>query len=262
MKTAWLAAALLCLASAARAETPPGLEDFYPLAHRASQAQNDLSRWSVACSRAGSKSGFVSLLADENGQVSMAAYSEQAPADVPRLFDSRRNGATRDWAYVFDRAGRGRIDYLVFHLGDQPVKPKAFRGDFPKGRGLNKQADADYLFANVRTVFIHAADDNGDTRVDGAVVPVVDPERPAWIEGYAVLQSRRFDDVIDTDWLFTDDIRLHLGAVPRNPKGLRVRPDPEDGVAPESVLPSWSAMLADFNRVVAECQLGGKLRRR
>ena len=256
-----LAALLLALACTARAAPPTTLADFYPVADRASREKHDLAKWSVACTRPDGKRGFVSLLADEGGRVVMAAYSENEPVNVPRLFDPRRNGATRDWAWVFDRAGRGRIDYFAFHMGDQPVKPGNFREDFPKGRGLSRKEDVDYLFANVRTVFYHGADDNGDGRVDTTVYPVVDPERPAWIEGFAVLQSSRFNDVIDTDWLFLDDIRVRRGPVPRNAKGLRVRLDPEDGMPPDRILPAWSDMLADFNRTVDQCGLGARLSR-
>ncbi len=166
-------------------------------------------------------------------------------------------GKIQDGCYVFDRNADGKIDYVSSLLGIIPVKPKDFPSDFPQGRTNyifnNDTRQIEFFKKNCQMVFNHLADDNFDGRVDGVVVERMDSERD-WVDNWTIIRSSNFNDVLDTCWLFKDNINTKESNCLRAQKGyvarraIRDLPEPENkdsGKILEAV-PFYTTKLAEF----------------
>lgn len=265
------AAALLALsglqAGAAEPLSRGGITTFYPVATAEAQTRHAMADYRLACTReARPESGgsyYISLVSNRSGRIALVAISPIPPSDAASLFNLRSPGATRDWAYVWDRNGDGRIDYLAYYLGTEMV---VTNGPLPKGfpAGTNVRLNGtqlEYVIRHMRMTFYHAADDNYDGRVDAVVFPNRDASTPLWVKGFFVLRSTHFDGRVDREWAFASDITKPMGPAPLNAHGYRVRINPDEGGSGEEVLKHWSERLQQFNGVVRACDAGSRLRR-
>ncbi|HYW93306.1 MAG TPA: hypothetical protein VFA95_12745 [Gammaproteobacteria bacterium] len=249
---------------AAVAATRGDFVSFYPVALNEVQTRHPLDQYELACTRSGSEGAHISLLADTTGAVVLVAISRGAPRDVRSLLDPKNNpDATRDWAYVWDRNGDGKIDYLAYYLGVEMV---VTQGSLPEGfpGGMHpamNRTQLQYALAHMRMTFYYAADDNFDGRVDAMIFPYRDQKVPMWVKGQFVLDSSHWDGRVDRDWAFRDDITGPTGPAPRNSHGYRVRIDPSVGAGGDAVLAHWSALLHEFNSTVRACGAAPHLRR-
>lgn len=244
-----LLAAAFALAPPARAAGGDAVA-FYPQAQAWAQARHDIRELRIACTR---RSGdvYVTLLADGSGKTVLAAFSGAAPRDAASLFTGA--GATRDWAWIWDRNGDGAADYLAFYLGTELVV-RELPPDFPRGKSPKlSAAQLDFVLHHMRQTFYHAADDNFDGRADVAIYPLRDAETWLWVKGGFVLRSTHFDGRVDEDWAFAERPAERAGPAPRSERGYRVRIDPAEGETGEKVLESWSDWFARINGAAKTC---------
>lgn len=115
---------------------------------------------------------------------------------VPRSQRPPAQEGTMDWAYIFDRNGDGRIDYLAYLDGPNPVVPKDWTGDLPNLGILTKQ-ELKFFIANMRMTFWHLVDDNFDGWHDGVVVRMRDL-KSRWTDSWLVARDTQFDRTYDT----------------------------------------------------------------
>ena len=119
---------------------------------------------------------------------------------------------TMDWAYVFDRNRDGKVDYLAYLDGPNPVVPNPRPASFDRlarpgtirfGGGvwhveLESASEEERAFVHRHThqVFWHMADDDFDGSPDAYAVPTRDL-RTGWVDGYMLARSSRFDRFLD-----------------------------------------------------------------
>jgi len=154
----------------------------------------------------------------------------QLSEDTPPVATARASReATLDWAYVYDRNGDGRIDYIAYLFAVLPVKPDDFPSDYPKGGKITSVEQIELVYTNSRLIFGHYADDNFDGATDAVVAAVLDPDRYPWVEQFGVLRSKQVDGNIDETWTFKKNITQRTGTVAKRGKKyiLQNAPDAE-----------------------------------
>jgi hypothetical protein len=267
---AWLVAHVTAVAQPAA----PDLLHFYPVASARAAAGGDERQLRVLCAQqlGGATAGepiaaWVSFLATTPGRVEIAALTPAPIRDTativalkPRfapLPTARINASsTLDWAYVFDRNGDGRIDYVAVLDNALPVLPDPLPADFPEVQvqpNGNMKLTKELAYAmidNAQLVFRHYADENFDGRVEAVVVDAFDAKRPLFIADYVAY--RRVPGGGEEAWRFRSSISERTAAVA-----------PVDGAV---LLPSWQgtepaaarvaaadSLLQIFNGALARC---------
>jgi len=279
---ALLAAGALIIAQAVRAEAPVGLLEFHDLALARAVAGAPEKELSVVCAEklhgGGVPTGYaglwLSFLTTERGRVQIAALTKSSitrPADTIALkplfnpLPTARVGSagTLDWAYVYDRNGDGRIDYLVYLQNAHAVLPDPLPPGFPKPEVLpNGQVRGSMeliraMISNAQLVFSHYADDRFDGRVDAVVVPEFDAERPMFVGGYiAYLRAR--DGRAEEAWAFRASIGERTRTLTRDPAKGYLLPTPVPGeTEPASArIERGTRLLELFNAALARCPAG------
>lgn len=280
-----LAVAALLVAQAthaAHAEAPPSLFEFHDLARARAATPADETALAVVCAEKlqgdGVPAGFaglwLSFLTTVPGRVQIAALTKAPitrPTEVIAL-KPRYNplptawvgpAATLDWAYVYDRDGDGRIDYIVYLQNAQAVLPEPVPADFPKpellpeGRIRGSKELFYAMIQNAQMVFRHYADDFFEGRVDAVVVEEFDPERPMFVRGYVAYLAAR-EGRAEEAWAFRAAIGERTRALARDPDRGFLLPTPDPGKTEPAAarIEQGTRYLALFNAALARCARG------
>jgi hypothetical protein len=204
---------------------------FYSKAYSTTQSPPKLSSLSVLCAKKESWGRHATFAGNQDGEVFLVIFTKKQVKDLTRVItlkplflQLRENSppvptafvtrdATLDWAYIYDRNGDGRVDYIAFLFGVLPFKPDNFPSDYPAGGQITDFEQIKLIFKHSRLQFIHYADDNFDGVTDAVIGVVLDPVRYPWVDQYGVLRSQQYDGNIDETWTFKNDIAQHTGIV-------------------------------------------------
>lgn len=207
--------------------------------------------------------GYYSLLSVDARRVFIIAYSShelERPWEtmafksvfVPAGATSRIDAGTADWAYVFDRNGDGRIDFLAYRVGPLWLLPEGKRiRDYPKVKSGVKE---DFLEANRDKLgegFWFLADENFDGTQDVLIARVID-KSSGWTDGWVVAEDKDFDRAYDVCYSTRGSLEG---------KSTTCRPgDPAPTVRDHTIaglnvmlLPSDGVPLAAFNQALEAC---------
>lgn len=241
----------------------PDIVSFYPTAYTLTQSPPEPSNFSILCqTKLQTKSGeaFWSFISADKKKVLIGAWSknelqhpETAILFLPQLARGQSAKEQVEWLFTFDRAGKGRVDYLVWPLGPNAIKPPDFPADFRKGSKMTRQ-EFEYWLKNVKIVYQHWADDDFDGTIDAVVLEAYDPDRP-WVEGWQFIRSSHFDGALDDCWFFKDRIDEKRGECERSGQGYKTRSlsyKPEFG--PERFT-GFSEILTYLNAAAGRCGL-------
>jgi hypothetical protein len=159
-------------------------------------------------------------------------------------------GEVTDWAYVYDRNGDGRADYLCYLVGPMPVEPDSFPADFPtEAQGLSRQ-QLDYMLDHDRYIFTHVADEDFDGTVDAIVLYVRDPDR-LWVKEFAAILAPGGGSP-DSSWTFRESIVSPSGALRHSNGGfVRHRASGKDVMVTAGNFAGWTDVLARINAAAA-----------
>lgn len=155
-------------------------------------------------------------------------------------------GALDSWAYVYDRNGDGRADYLTYLAGPMAVQDDSFPADYPRDGEPLTQAQLDYSLDRQRYVFTHAADEDYNGAIDALVLYVRDPDR-AWVREFAALLAWGGASP-DSAWTFRRSIAEPTGALPEVDGGyLRHRVANRPVYVTAANYDTWTAVLTKIN---------------
>lgn len=250
------------------AASPPGLIAFYPrVAARAAKppaekALRVLADWThpdgahVAFVSTGKRYSLVAVLTKQKFK-----KPEEALFLAPRYVVAKDMKAVQagreplvratagevvDWAWVYDRNGDGRADYLCYLVGPMPVEDDSFPAGFPLESQPLSQAQLDFTLDHDRYVFTHVADEDFDGTVDALVLYVRDPER-VWVKEFAAV-VRFGGGSPDTSWTFRESIAHPTGNLQRVNGGfLRHRASGNAVFVTSSNFTGWTDVLARIN---------------
>ena len=168
-----------------------------------------------------------------------------------------------DWAWIWDRNGDGRADYVAYLQNAMGVLPDPLPDSFPaptreaNGRFLLTQPFLYALIDHAAMVFRHYADDDFDGRVDVAVVEEADVDRPMFVRGWVVARASQRDGVVDGAWAFRRTITDTTRVLVREADGsYRIPAIPVGGPSTEDAagrLAFGTSMLSAINEVGARC---------
>jgi hypothetical protein len=222
---------LIIFCTAHRSTAGSDFIDFYPTAEARTQSPPDLSSLSILCREKKFGRQHVTFVGDPNKKVLLVVFTDKRVKDLTKVItlktvfvqDSKKSfpkpsarvgpDATLDWAYVYDRNGDGRLDYLAFLFAAIPVKPDDFPSDYPTGGRITSFEQIELTYRHSRLLFSHHADDNFDGSSDAVVAAVLDPDRYPWVEQFGVLRSTKFDGNVDETWTFKKSIAQRTGTV-------------------------------------------------
>jgi len=267
--------ALWLLPGAAKAAAPSGIAGFYSQAEALTQApppeteltilhQCKVEEWQVT---------LIGLKGSPKGNAVpiIAALSRQPLVSLPdqlslrlRFHAAPRSGKglePAEWLYVYDRNKDGKFDYMCFPIGPLAVKPPDFPADFPKD-GPDKSLkysskEINLLMSSMRFVFYHLADDDFDGALDTWVLPVMDPDRRAWVEKRALVRCAAGGETADTAWYFKENIAVPLGAPERTAKGFRLLGWNGEKEIGKDSFANWNMILSLFNQAYAQYLAAG-----
>jgi hypothetical protein len=155
-------------------------------------------------------------------------------------------GEVLDWAYVYDRNGDGRADYLTYLVGPLPVQDDSFPGDFPLNEASLDHAQLEYLLDHERYIFTHVADEDFDGTVDALVLYVRAPDR-LWVKEFAAVLAPG-GGAPDSSWTFRRAISLPTGSLARADHGfLRHRIAGKDVLVTQANFAGWTDVLKRIN---------------
>ena len=222
--------------------------------------------------------GWFSFLAPRSDSSAwIAAFTARRMRRVPDAITTRRlfnplptgkpsGSGTLDWAWIWDRNGDGRADYIAYLQNAMGVLPEPLPDSFPaptRNPDGSFRLTQPFLYALIDAatmVFRHYADDDFDGRVDVAVVEEADLERPMFVRGWVVARSSRHDGVVDHAWAFRHGIHDTTRVLTREADGTYLIPDiPIDGPRTEDAakrLARGTNLLAAINEVGARCARG------
>ncbi|MDD1762953.1 MAG: hypothetical protein LUQ59_12045 [Methanothrix sp.] len=205
--------------------------DVYPKAHTLTQSPPELSSLSILCREKKSGGPHITFVGGPDKKALLVVYTDKQVKDLSNIItlkpvfikhpgeslsspSARVNpDATLDWAYVYDRNGDGRVDYMAFFYAVLPVKPDDFPKDYPKGGKMTSFEQYKLFIMQSRLVFSHYSDENLDGSTDVVVAAITDPDRPAWVDQFGVLRSTKFNGEVDETWTFKKDISQRIGTV-------------------------------------------------
>lgn len=261
---------VLCLLFLTSTNSSPGEENiltFYNKAEARIQSPPDESYLKVIC-RKKIDNLYVTFVGWETGKVLLAAITQKKlkKPDKDILLKVRFMGLQEppfavptagnivDWAYVYDRNGDGKIDYISYLVGPMPFEQKGFSADYPK-RGEPVNLDELKIFLDSsRLLFNHFADDNHNGNVDAVVFETIDPERD-WVDGRMVLRSSDSEDELDEGWLFKEDINVKEKDAERVGNGFKTLRVGGTGVFGPAEQAEASKVFSMFNKAAEKCKL-------
>jgi hypothetical protein len=173
---------------------------------------------------------------------------------------------TLDWAWIWDRNGDGRADYITYLQNAMGVLPDPLPDSFPaptRNADGSFQLTQPFLYALIdeaTMVFRHYADDDFDGRVDLAMVEEADLDRPMFVRGWVVARASKHDGVVDATWAFRRGVLDTTRVLTPEPDGSYLIPDiPIPGARTQDAakrLTYGTNILAAINDVGARCARG------
>lgn len=98
-------------------------------------------------------------------------------------------GPVADWAYVWDRNKDGRIDYVAYLIGPNPIKPaNAAYNPPPAGKPFESKDQYMAVIKNLRQVFWHMADENFDGEPDAYAL--MGKEQTGWWRDWVIVRAQ------------------------------------------------------------------------
>lgn len=99
-------------------------------------------------------------------------------------------GPVADWAYVWDRNRDGRIDYVAYLIGPNPVKPEntAYNPP-PAGKPFESKEQYMAVIKNLRQVFWHIADEDFDGEPDAFAL--MGKEKAGWWRDWVIVRANQ-----------------------------------------------------------------------
>jgi hypothetical protein len=176
-------------------------------------------------------------------------YSEAPQGGIPP-------GGTRDWGWVFDRNSDGRVDYLAFLDGPNPVVPDEPEDDLPNLTQPITRNELLLVAENMRYVFWHAADDNFDGHVDGLAVSMRNL-KTGWIEGWMVAQDKDFDNRYELCNYFQRTLQSKPEKCGGSADGYHVPGKALSGLYKVPPIGWDNLFLPEINAAAETCQLSG-----
>lgn len=226
----------------------------------------DLARYKIECSLQMPSGGYFTLARTDDRRAALFVWTDKGPVRALQklvavgtysaMFDPPdRWGGSRDWGWIWDRNGDGRVDYFTFVDGAMPVMSEEIAHLVPKKPGavfkIESKEELDLITKNMQLVFTHHADDNFDGCSDAVVAALHHPESPFWIYRYGVLRSRSLTQVIDENWSFVSHIAIKAGSVPTENGHFQV-----SFFSPgDQALKTSSKLLASINDGVRACRI-------
>lgn len=252
-------------------DLPPALQSAYRAAYRFTQNPPRDPHLRVSCAvRLGGH--YVSFVGLEDAPSFIVAFTKRRLADpsqdiwlkqkyilkrgLPHFIgrDPRRDTATMNWAYVFDRNGDGRVDYLAFLESPMPVWPEGEKGEKPRILGNILGKDYKMAFRNVKMVFWHLADQNFDGRADAVMVPMRD-KKTGWIDSLLAAWDANFDGHYGHCSYFE-------GLLPGRPHACMTSASRYYAPGKELMglrkVPPGPGLFEQINKAAAECHFGPK----
>lgn len=174
----------------------------------------------------------------------------------PRASDPRSDTATMDWAYIFDRNGDGRIDYLAYLESALPVLPEDYEGEIPdvSDETLTKH-ELQLLLRSTKMVFWHMQDANFDGEHDVFFVPMTNDKLGGiWIDSWLLAQDQDFDGTYDQCSYFVRSLRGESADCVSDDAKYRV-PGRSFAGLEEVPLPASVDLFARINESAAYCAL-------
>jgi len=205
---------------AASMRMPQGnLMDVFPRVYAVTQSGLHRHELKILCQEIVNEI-YVSFVGPEEGSIFLVAFTrDKFEAPGKNLYTHRGKdgippGGTQDWGYIFDRNHDGKVDYLAFLDGPNPVVPDDWDGYLPslkKPSGLLKGKDLiEIIQPNTELLFWHLADDNYDGQHDGMAVSIRDLES-LWIDGWVVARDKNFDGRYESCKYFKGRLNTELG---------------------------------------------------
>ncbi len=164
-------------------------------------------------------------------------------------------GKISTWAYMYDRNGDGKIDYLALVGGAAAFEGADFPDNFPKHGQPMSRKQIDYFVGQCRTIFNHVADDNYDGKIDAMVQVDMDPDRE-WVRRKLLVRSTSFDSTFDDVRAFRNSFADAVDTVRHTPHSVPYHPvaEPAD-VIDRRMFESRTAILDLINRAIRACKL-------
>lgn len=249
-------------ATAGSAPPPgPGMAPDFARVHAMTQSALPRARLSVRC-QVKVDEAYVSLIETPETGVAWVAFTAKKFSNPARnlltrmYFPGERGGTTMDWGYILDRNRDGRVDYLAFLIGTACVAPEPCEEALPNlNATLTPHQVADIISPNVRLIFWHVADDDGDGEADLIAVPLSTVAN-GWIEGWLVTRDANFDHVFEECRHFAGPLRSDLGACEGTPAAYAVPGYETMGL--RRVPPGDLAFLQMIDRAVRDCGLAAE----
>lgn len=267
----------------------PGILEFHPVAAAYAASPPPAERLRVLCTRefeadeAGlGRKGWLTLMGDGGAPAVLFAFSFKKPAKPERLLTTTPRfdpvptayvgkDATLEWAWVWDRNGDGRADYLAYLQNAHAVLPDPLPDSFPT---VERNADGSFrvtkavleaMIDQARMVFRHYADEDADGRADAVVVEEFDAARPMFVRDWVVARSSTRDGHADGAWAFRRSILDTLRVLEPQEGALRLPAIGPEGLTTEPAdarLAHATRVFTAVNALVARCGAPGTLRTR
>lgn len=242
------------------------LPRFFPKAYAVTQVELPRKDLRIHCQkrvRSGKHRAYVSFVGFKDGGIFIAALSRKRLRKPGKNLRTRipRGGlppsATMDWGYVFDRNHDGRVDYLAYLDGINPVVPDDWRGHLPNlTRPFTGRELKEIVLPNTRAVFWHMADDDFDGRHDGLAVSMRDVST-GWLNGWVMARDTNFDGRFDACVFYRGRMRSKVGDCDPAARGFGVKGERPSGLSGVPAVDEPS-LLTLINQVAKRCRLQGE----
>lgn len=140
---------------------------------------------------------------------------------------------TQDWAYVFDRNGDRKVDYIAYLMG--PMPKKEWDKERPKGFYREKQkfdtASFHYIIDHFEGIFYHWIDSDYDGKTDWLIYYETDPNEGnllSWVDHWLLIHRPAEGQPIKAPRWFRDSQKGFIGHSPKNESGIYYRYDAKE----------------------------------
>jgi hypothetical protein len=243
---------------------PMGFVETFPRAFALSQLPLARDQLGIRCQQQ-LRDLYLSFVGIREGGIFVVALSRSEFGDPGKnLYEvAPREGlpesGTMDWGYVLDRNDDGKVDYLAFLDGLNPVVPNDRQRELPKLRGergrLSDKELKEIVLPNLRLLFWHLADDNYDGHHDAVAASLRNLDT-GWIDGWMVANDGDFDGLYDVCKFYQGQFQTELGSCDGDATGFSApgrRPSGMTQIPPRRDL--W--ILKVINEAAQMCGLSG-----
>lgn len=183
-----------------------------------------------------------------------------------------RASGTLDWAWIWDRSGDGRVDYVAYLQNAHALLPDPVPDSLPlpvRAPDGSVRITAPLAYAMIdhtAMIFRHYADEDFDGRADAFVVEEFDDRRPMFVRGWVVARASHHDGMIDEAWAFRHGITDTTRALAREADGTYRTPAVITGKGPPREpaadrLAHATRVLAAIDALAQRCGPAGRIRR-